>query len=134
MDRRKPSHRLQQFAEFDGLRQAGGRFQFTCFLRAEAVAGDDDHGYFGKAGGAHFLHELFAVHARHHQIQKNKRGFRAGFEMIKGVDAVTGNIYGVAVRFQDNFHEFADIGGRSSLLTITHSDELALAEVLILGD
>jgi len=29
---------------------------------------------------------------------------------------------------------FRDIGGRSSLLTITHSDELALAEVLILGD
>ena len=28
---------------------------------------------------------------------------------------------------------FALIGGRSSLLTITHSDELALAEVLILG-
>lgn len=29
---------------------------------------------------------------------------------------------------------FAAIGGRSSLLTITHSDELALAQVLILGD
>jgi len=28
---------------------------------------------------------------------------------------------------------FAAIGGRSSLLTITHSDDLALAEVLILG-
>jgi holo-[acyl-carrier protein] synthase len=28
---------------------------------------------------------------------------------------------------------FEAIGGRSSLLTITHSDELALAEVLILG-
>jgi holo-[acyl-carrier protein] synthase len=29
---------------------------------------------------------------------------------------------------------FAAIGGRSSLLTITHSDALAVAEVLILGD
>jgi holo-[acyl-carrier protein] synthase len=29
---------------------------------------------------------------------------------------------------------FAAIGGGSSLLTITHSDALALAEVLILGD
>ena len=29
---------------------------------------------------------------------------------------------------------FASIGGKSSLLTITHSDALALAEVLILGD
>jgi holo-[acyl-carrier protein] synthase len=29
---------------------------------------------------------------------------------------------------------FVLIGGRSSLLTITHSDELALAEVMILGD
>ncbi len=29
---------------------------------------------------------------------------------------------------------FAAIGGRKSLLTITHSDALALAEVLILGD
>jgi holo-[acyl-carrier protein] synthase len=29
---------------------------------------------------------------------------------------------------------FAVIGGRSSLLTITHSDDLALAEVLIMGD
>ena len=29
---------------------------------------------------------------------------------------------------------FAAIGGRSSLLTITHSDALALAEVLILGE
>src|SRR5436190_13598743 len=29
---------------------------------------------------------------------------------------------------------FTAIGGRSSLLTITHSDALALAEVLILGD
>ncbi len=29
---------------------------------------------------------------------------------------------------------FAAIGGRSSLLTITHSDELALAQVLILGE
>lgn len=29
---------------------------------------------------------------------------------------------------------FAAIGGRKSLLTITHSDTLALAEVLILGD
>jgi holo-[acyl-carrier protein] synthase len=29
---------------------------------------------------------------------------------------------------------FAAIGGRSSLLTITHSDHLALAQVLILGD
>jgi len=29
---------------------------------------------------------------------------------------------------------FAAIGGRSSLLTITHSDDLALAEVLILGE
>ena len=29
---------------------------------------------------------------------------------------------------------FAAMGGRSSLLTITHSDALALAEVLILGD
>jgi holo-[acyl-carrier protein] synthase len=29
---------------------------------------------------------------------------------------------------------FAAMGGRSSLLTITHSDALALAQVLILGD
>jgi holo-[acyl-carrier protein] synthase len=29
---------------------------------------------------------------------------------------------------------FHAIGGRSSLLTITHSDELAIAQVLILGD
>jgi len=29
---------------------------------------------------------------------------------------------------------FAAIGGRSSLLTITHSDELALAQVMILGE
>jgi holo-[acyl-carrier protein] synthase len=29
---------------------------------------------------------------------------------------------------------FQAIGGRSSLLTITHSDELAMAQVLILGD
>ena len=29
---------------------------------------------------------------------------------------------------------FQAMGGRSSLLTITHSDELALAQVLILGD
>ena len=29
---------------------------------------------------------------------------------------------------------FAAMGGRSSLLTITHSDTLALAQVLILGD
>src|SRR5436309_7543349 len=29
---------------------------------------------------------------------------------------------------------FAALGGRSSLLSITHSDDLALAEVLILGD
>ncbi len=29
---------------------------------------------------------------------------------------------------------FASMGGRSSLLTITHSDDLALAQVLILGD
>src|SRR5436853_5870203 len=29
---------------------------------------------------------------------------------------------------------FAAIGGRSSLLTITHSDQLALAQVLLLGD
>ena len=29
---------------------------------------------------------------------------------------------------------FAAMGGRTSLLTITHSDALALAEVLILGD
>ncbi len=29
---------------------------------------------------------------------------------------------------------FASMGGRSSLLTITHSDNLALAQVLILGD
>jgi holo-[acyl-carrier protein] synthase len=29
---------------------------------------------------------------------------------------------------------FESIGGRSSLLTITHSDTLALAQVLILGD
>src|SRR2546426_201994 len=28
---------------------------------------------------------------------------------------------------------FAAIGGRSSLLTITHSDDLALAQVMILG-
>jgi len=29
---------------------------------------------------------------------------------------------------------FAAIGGRNSLLTITHSDTLALAEVMLLGD
>src|SRR6186713_2835092 len=29
---------------------------------------------------------------------------------------------------------FAAMGGRSTLLTITHSDELALAQVLILGE
>jgi len=29
---------------------------------------------------------------------------------------------------------FQAMGGRSSLLTITHSDELAIAQVLILGD
>ena len=29
---------------------------------------------------------------------------------------------------------FAAIGGRSSLLTITHSDDLAMAQVLIMGD
>jgi holo-[acyl-carrier protein] synthase len=29
---------------------------------------------------------------------------------------------------------FTAIGGRSSLLTITHSDELAMAQVLLLGD
>jgi holo-[acyl-carrier protein] synthase len=28
---------------------------------------------------------------------------------------------------------FADMGGQSSLLTITHSDDLALAQVLIMG-
>ena len=30
--------------------------------------------------------------------------------------------------------KFAAIGGRSALLTITHSDALAIAQVLILGD
>jgi holo-[acyl-carrier protein] synthase len=30
-------------------------------------------------------------------------------------------------------HRFEVIGGRSSLLTITHSDELAMAQVMILG-
>jgi holo-[acyl-carrier protein] synthase len=30
--------------------------------------------------------------------------------------------------------QFAAIGGRTSLVTITHSDELALAEVMILGE
>ena len=29
---------------------------------------------------------------------------------------------------------FAEIGGRSSLLTITHSEDLAMAQVMILGD
>jgi holo-[acyl-carrier protein] synthase len=29
---------------------------------------------------------------------------------------------------------FREMGGRSSLLTITHSDDLAMAQVLILGD
>jgi len=29
---------------------------------------------------------------------------------------------------------FAAMGGRSSLLTITHSDDLAMAQVLLLGD
>ena len=29
---------------------------------------------------------------------------------------------------------FAEMGGRSSLLTITHTDELAMAQVMILGD
>ena len=29
---------------------------------------------------------------------------------------------------------FAEMNGRSSLLTITHSDDLAMAQVLILGD
>jgi len=60
----------------------------------------------------------------------------------------TGNSQGVAWRDievirrggppQLQFHggagrRFKAIGGRSSLLTITHSDDLALAEVLILG-
>jgi len=30
--------------------------------------------------------------------------------------------------------QFAAMGGRSSLLTITHSDDLAMAQVLIMGD
>jgi hypothetical protein len=29
---------------------------------------------------------------------------------------------------------FATMGGRSSLLTITHTDALAMAQVMILGD
>jgi phosphopantetheinyl transferase (holo-ACP synthase) len=29
---------------------------------------------------------------------------------------------------------FAAMGGRSSLLTITHSDKLAMAQVLLLGE
>jgi holo-[acyl-carrier protein] synthase len=36
-------------------------------------------------------------------------------------------LYGGAAR------RFASMGGRSSLLTITHTDDLALAQVLILG-
>ena len=31
-------------------------------------------------------------------------------------------------------HRFKEMGGRSSLLTITHSEDLAMAQVMILGD
>jgi holo-[acyl-carrier protein] synthase len=37
-------------------------------------------------------------------------------------------LHGIAAR------RFTTMGGRSSLLTITHSDDLAVAQVMILGD
>ncbi|HEY2150490.1 MAG TPA: holo-ACP synthase [Vicinamibacterales bacterium] len=49
-------------------------------------------------------------------------------EVVRGGGPPQLQLHGGAAR------RFASIGGRSSLLTITHSDDLALAQVLILGD
>jgi holo-[acyl-carrier protein] synthase len=48
-------------------------------------------------------------------------------EVIRGGGPPQLRLHGGAAR------RFAEIGGRSALLTITHSDALALAQVMILG-
>jgi holo-[acyl-carrier protein] synthase len=49
-------------------------------------------------------------------------------EVVRGGGPPQLRLHGGAAR------RFQAIGGRSSLLTITHSDELAIAQVLILGE
>ena len=49
-------------------------------------------------------------------------------EVVRGGGPPQLRLHGGAAR------RFAAMGGRSSLLTITHSDALAMAQVLILGD
>ena len=54
--------------------------------------------------------------------------FWTGIEVVRRGGPPQLQLHGGAAR------RLATIGGRSTLLTITHSDELAIAQVLILGE
>ena len=102
--------------------------------------------------GERFLHRVFTAgeirycDSKANRIERYAARFAAKEAAMKALG--TGHTQGVLWRDvevvrhggppQLQFHggagrRFAAIGGRSSLLTITHSDDLALAQVMILG-
>jgi holo-[acyl-carrier protein] synthase len=102
--------------------------------------------------GDRFVHRVFTegevAYCRRHRVPEGR--FAARFAAKEAAMKALGTGYSRGVYWLDievvrhggppqlQFHggaarRFASMGGASSLLTITHSDTLALAEVLILG-
>ena len=102
--------------------------------------------------GDRFVHRVFTAgevaYCRRHRVPEMR--FAARFAAKEAAMKALGTGHSQGVYWHDievfrhggppqlQFHggaarRFASIGGTSSLLTITHSDTLALAEVLILG-
>lgn len=102
--------------------------------------------------GDRFLHRVFTdgevAYCRRHRVPEIR--FAARFAAKEAAMKALGTGFSRGVFWHDievvrhggppqlQFHggaarRFASIGGTSSLLTITHSDTIALAEVLILG-
>jgi holo-[acyl-carrier protein] synthase len=102
--------------------------------------------------GDRFVHRVFTdgevAYCRRHRVPESR--FAARFAAKEAAMKALGTGYSRGVFWRDievvrhggppqlQFHggaarRFTSIGGASSLLTITHSDTIALAEVLILG-
>ena len=109
----------------EAIKKYGDRFVRRVFTEGE-IAYCRRKKDFGPSFAARFAAKEAAMKAL--GTGQSQGVFWTGIEVVRRGGPPMLQFHGGAGR------RFAAIGGRSSLLTITHSDHLALAQVMILGD
>jgi hypothetical protein len=105
----EPSHRTQQFLEFDRFHKAGPGTEFARLLSCRTTSGQYDDGYRRERACAERLQELFTVHARHHQIEKDQSRPIAVREVLPGIDSIGSDIDAIVMGFKNELENLADI-------------------------